>query len=97
MILVVRTWAIWSRDRRVGLGLLGALVIIWAISSFCLNWYLSGVTGIFQSFLPLSRILTNFRSQIHGHHCAASNRMLDRRRKRRVIGLLYPAHGLRVR
>ncbi|GJE99927.1 hypothetical protein PsYK624_162030 [Phanerochaete sordida] len=44
LILIVRTWAIWSRDKRVGLGLLGALAVIWAVSSFCLNWYLSGVT-----------------------------------------------------
>lgn len=40
LILIVRTWAIWDRDKRIGLGLLASFCGLWVASSYFLNEFL---------------------------------------------------------
>ncbi|GJF00614.1 hypothetical protein PsYK624_169080 [Phanerochaete sordida] len=42
IILIIRTWAIWDRDRRIGSALFLSFIGIWATNAYCLAKFMSG-------------------------------------------------------
>lgn len=51
LILIIRTWAIWGRDARIGLGLFAGFIGLWIANSYFLNEFLTSL-----KFLPAQSI-----------------------------------------
>ncbi|EKM50592.1 uncharacterized protein PHACADRAFT_263959 [Phanerochaete carnosa HHB-10118-sp] len=43
LILIIRTWAIWGRDKRIGLGLSAGFLSLWIVNSYFLNKFLNSL------------------------------------------------------
>ncbi|GJE99945.1 hypothetical protein PsYK624_162210 [Phanerochaete sordida] len=43
LILIIRTWAIWGRDIRIGLGLSAGFIGLWSVNSYFLNKFLTSL------------------------------------------------------
>jgi len=43
LILIIRTWAIWGRDKRIGLGLCAGFLSLWIVNSYFLNKFLTSL------------------------------------------------------
>ena len=70
VVLIIRTWAVWGRDKRIGLGLFAAFLALWITNSYFLNSFVKSMECTSYSSIDL---LASVAYKCYGSHACAND------------------------